>query len=39
MLGLIVVSIPIAFLNELNSIVALALVCGADFLSSFPRLA
>jgi Domain of unknown function (DUF4386) len=33
MVLLIVVSIPIAFLNELNSIAALALVRGADFLS------
>jgi hypothetical protein len=33
MMGLIVVSVPIAFLNELNSIAALALVRGADFLS------
>jgi hypothetical protein len=30
---LIVVSIPIAFLNEVNSIAALILVRGADFLS------
>jgi hypothetical protein len=33
MVVLIVVSIPIAFLNELNSFAALALVRGADFLS------
>ena len=33
MLGLIVVSIPIALLNELNAIAALTLVRGADFLS------
>ena len=33
MVTLIVVSIPIAFLNELNSIAALVLVRGADFLS------
>lgn len=33
MVGLIVVSVPIAFANELNSIAALALVRGADFLS------
>jgi hypothetical protein len=33
MVVLIVVSVPIAFVNELNSIVALALVRGADFLS------
>jgi hypothetical protein len=35
MVLLIVVSIPIAFLNELNSIAALVLVRGADFLSLF----
>jgi len=33
MVLLIVVSVPIAFLNELNSFAALALVRGADFLS------
>ena len=33
MVTLILVSIPIAFLNELNSFAALALVRGADFLS------
>jgi len=33
MVLLIVVSVPIAFLNELNSIAALVLVRGADFLS------
>ena len=33
MVTLVVVSVPIAFLNELNSIAALALVRGADFLS------
>ena len=33
MVILIVVSVPIAFLNELNSIAALALVRGADFLA------
>src|SRR5712692_4332424 len=33
MVTLIVVSIPIAFVNELNSIAALILVRGADFLS------
>ena len=33
MLGLIVISIPIALLNELNAIAALILVRGADFLS------
>jgi hypothetical protein len=37
MLGLIVVSIPIALLNELNSIAALILVRGADFLSIFEK--
>jgi hypothetical protein len=35
MLTLILVAIPIAFLNELNALAALALVRGADFLSSF----
>ena len=33
MVTLIVVSIPISFLNELNSVAALVLVRGADFLS------
>jgi Domain of unknown function (DUF4386) len=33
MMTLIVVSVPIAFANELNSLAALALVRGADFLS------
>jgi hypothetical protein len=37
MVTLIVVSIPIAFLNELNAIAALVLVRGADFLSLFDR--
>lgn len=37
MLILIVVSIPIAFLNELNAIAALTLVRGADFLSTFDK--
>src|SRR5437899_4121111 len=37
MVILIVVSIPIAFLNELNSIAALVLVRGADFLSIFDK--
>jgi hypothetical protein len=37
MLGLIVVSIPIALLNELNAIAALVLVRGADFLSTFEK--
>ena len=34
---LIVVSIPIAFVNELNSFAALVLVRGADFLSIFDK--
>lgn len=37
MVILIVVSIPIAFMNELNSIAALVLVRGADFLSLFEK--
>jgi hypothetical protein len=37
MVTLIVVSIPIAFLNELNSFAALVLVRGADFLSIFDK--
>jgi hypothetical protein len=37
MVTLIVVSIPIAFLNELNSIAALVLVRGAEFLSIFEK--
>ena len=37
MVTLIVVSIPIAFLNELNAIAALVLVRGADFLSTFEK--
>ena len=37
MATLIVVSIPIAFVNELNSIAALVLVRGADFLSVFEK--
>jgi Domain of unknown function (DUF4386) len=37
MFGLIVVSIPIALLNELNSLAALILVHGADFLSPFDK--
>jgi Domain of unknown function (DUF4386) len=37
MVTLIVVSIPIAFLNELNSIAALVLVRGAGFLSIFEK--
>jgi hypothetical protein len=38
MVILIVVSIPIAFLNELNSIAALILVHGANYLSAFDQL-
>ncbi len=37
MFGLIVVSVPIALLNELNAIAALILVRGADFLSVFDK--
>jgi hypothetical protein len=37
MVTLIVVSVPIAFVNELNSIAALVLVRGADFLSTFEQ--
>jgi hypothetical protein len=37
MVILIVVSVPIAFLNEVNSIAALVLVRGADFLSLFEK--
>jgi hypothetical protein len=37
MVILIVVSVPIAVLNELNSIAALVLVRGADFLSIFEK--
>jgi len=37
MLTLIVVSMPIALLNELNSIAALILIRGADFLSIFEK--
>ena len=37
MVTLVVVQIPIAFLNELNSIAALALVRGADFQSIFEK--
>ncbi len=37
MLGLIVVSIPITFLNELNAIAAVLLVRGVDFLSIFDK--
>jgi hypothetical protein len=37
MLTLILVAIPIAFLNEVNAIAALVLVRGADFLSVFDK--
>jgi hypothetical protein len=37
MVTLVVVGIPIGFLNELNSIAALVLVRGADFLSIFEK--
>jgi hypothetical protein len=37
MVTLIVVSIPIAFLNELNSFAALVLVRGGDFLAIFDK--
>src|SRR5260370_17705930 len=37
MVTLIVVSVPIAFVNEMNSIAALVLVRGADFLSIFDK--
>ena len=37
MVTLVVVSIPIAFLNEVNSIAALVLVGGTDFLSIFDK--
>jgi hypothetical protein len=37
MVTLVVVQIPIGFLNELNSIAALTLVRGADFLSIFEK--
>ena len=37
MLTLILVAIPIAFLNEVNSVAALALVRGGDFLSPFDK--
>jgi len=37
MVTLVVVQIPIAFVNELNSIAALVLVRGADFLSIFEK--
>jgi hypothetical protein len=37
MVTLIVVSIPIAFVNELNAIAALILVRGADFLSALEK--
>ena len=38
MVILLVVSVPIEFLNELNAIAALVLVRGADFLSLFDKL-
>ena len=37
MFGLIVVSIPIALMNELNSLATLLLIRGADFLSIFAQ--
>jgi Domain of unknown function (DUF4386) len=37
MVTLLVVSVPIAFLNELNAIAALVLVRGTDFLSLFDK--
>jgi hypothetical protein len=37
MLTLILVTIPIAFLNELNSVAALVLIRGVDFLSIFDK--
>ena len=37
MVTLIVVSVPIVFVNELNSIAALVLVRGADYLSMFDK--
>jgi hypothetical protein len=37
MVTLVVVGIPVGFLNELNSIAALVLVRGADFLSIFEK--
>lgn len=37
MVVLILVSVPIAFLNELNAIAALVLVRGSDFLSVFEK--
>jgi Domain of unknown function (DUF4386) len=37
MLGLLVVSVPIVLLNELNAIAALILVRGADFLALFDQ--
>ena len=37
MLGLIVVSVPIALMNELNAIAAFILVRGADFLAIFDK--
>jgi hypothetical protein len=37
MFGLLVVSVPIALLNELNAIAALLLIRGGDFLSLFEK--
>jgi hypothetical protein len=37
MVTLVILGIPIGFLNELNSIAALVLVRGADFLSTFEK--
>jgi hypothetical protein len=37
MVALLVVAVPISFLNVLNELAALALLRGADFLSVFPR--
>ncbi len=37
MVALVLVSVPIAFLNEVNSIAALVLVRGPDFLSVFQK--
>jgi riboflavin transporter FmnP len=37
MVGVIVVSVPIVLLNELNALAALILVHGADFLSLFDQ--
>jgi hypothetical protein len=37
MVTLVILGIPIGFLNELNSIAALVLMRGADFLSTFEK--